>query len=1272
MSLTPSEKKALVLQMAGELPSQVVAAHMRGLDSDYFNEFEPEDILQHLKKIAALGNQSRFDLDLVEIAEGSFGLTIIGEDIPGFFAALTGLVASYDFDIRLGKVFTYAADPKNTRTALQGQTAGRKIIDYLVLDHRTPDPISVTAKPRFITDLEQLIELLRTHRTQELRHDLYRRIGSYLSRNAVGLETPRQPLEINIDYDDRQTLLTVRGTDRKALLFSLSNALMLQGVSIQKLLTKSEADLFEDRIFITDSEGRPISDMRTLERLKVAIVLMERFISTLPQASDYPAAIETFNVFIDSLVENSSALTELPTFQDFSVLSALAKVLGAGPYLWEELTKIPFRDLTDLLQNLEDGKRGRTRFEMEAELKKVMQQEKEYAERVAALNRFKDFQLFRLDVIYLVYPYKTLQEFSSELSELADVILDVGLWLAYDELSRVYGMPKALSSHPSQAGPCHFGLFAQGKLGGRELGYASDLELQLIYEHAGETTGTDQPISHAEFYSQLVKELRRIIVAKKEGIFELDLRLRPHGESGPMASRLDVWVEYYGEDGGALDYERQALLKLRPVSTTPSMADKIMAARDALVFGENKIGIGNTLALRAQQVETKTDSQAPNAKINAKYSLGGLVEVEYAVQFLQLQHGRRISSLREPNTEKALEVLLAEGILPPAEFEKLYKGYTLLRRLINALRMVRGHSRDLLIPSRGTPEFLHLAKRMGYLATAKYEPDSQLDWELRLTLKDVHALFARRFLSSTEPESDAFSLTSVFLNSDASKVDLDKALARLGITESNDSKTLITGLFASVKERGLLCAVLVVSEAKLRISPDPVAVLHNLGSFLDAVPDADYFVRQMLNHPHLQEILIKAFGHSEYLSQILLQRPDYLLSLGNPQALEKGKLAAEFRQEIKELIRKSAGQKPLGLEATLELLCGYRNGEYLRIGLRDIFLGEQLPKITSEISHLSNALVESVFERTMEEAGSMVWREAISVIALGKLGGNELNYSSDIDIVFVLDPNLADAAGQLALKEWARLFIASLSRSGTQGKMFRVDTQLRPYGSEGALIGSIDHYENYYRDSAAGWELQSWLKARPLTGNLNLGTSVTVRIQALAVSPAYREKIETSMRQVRKLGLEKLRQENRLSSEVKLGPGGIRTIEFYVQYLQILNGQAIPELISGNTLSVLNRLFRYRLISQNYFDLLTKSYVFLRRIEHVLQLQGLQQRHELPTLPEEMEKLAKRMGFEARIGQSASSQFRTRYRQHMLTLLELSSSLFGYATNIPNDASEAP
>jgi glutamate-ammonia-ligase adenylyltransferase len=1278
---TPSEKKKRILDAASAFPPGLVENHVRRLDGDYFNEFSVPEIEGHLRRIAGLTRAKPFSFEFQRLEGNDWAFSVIGEDLPGFFAALSGLLASYDFDIRLGKVFSYVTD---VETDPRG-----KIIDYLVLGHPLPGILSPEYQADLLADLERLIGMLKARQIPELRVDLYRRIGAYLSRKAAqdaartdrksglgaglgvegdAFEESRQPLEIRADNDEHSSVLTVRGADRKALLFSLSNALALQGVSIRKLLTRSEGSTFEDRIHITDSLGQPIANPHTLERLKVAIILMERFMSTLPQASDYPTAIRTFNDFIDALMDQSDqsgGRPDLPAVEDFTFLSSLAKILGAGAYLWEEMTKLPLAEVTGMLRRLDDERKPPSRKELEHQLREAMDKEPAHPAKIAALNRFKDFQLFRLEVAHLIYPLKTLQEFSAEISNLAEVTLAAAMGLAYGKLVREHGEP----CHGESV--CPFGLFSQGKLGGRELGYASDLEVQLIYASAGETANGPDPLSHAEFFSRLVTEMREAIVTRREGIFELDLRLRPHGDSGPLASQFERWVEYYRPDGGALDYERQALIRLRPISGNREFADEVMAARDSLVFGSDPVDIAHTLTLRDKQIDLKAAKG-----INAKFSPGGLVEVEYAVQFLQLRHGRKIPTLREPNTEASLEALLEEGILDPAEFEKLYQGYAFLRRLINALRMVRGHSRDLMVPPRGSDGFQYLAKRLGYLPNARYDAEAQLDWDLKHVLRDVHGIFAFRFLERETPrdgspeapgngdhaESDAeASITAAFMEPDASPQRLKKALERLGVFRPASGADLVKGMLDPVREKGILCAALVVAAPKLRASPDPEKVLRHLGQYLEALPDPDYFVRQLLNHPYLNEILIKAFGHSDYLAHILIRQPEYLMALGDAAALEKPKLAEEFRREIQDMFPDGAD-----FEQAMDMLRRYRNREYLRIGLRDIWLGEQLQRITAEISQLSNALIESAFGHSMAEAHATPMRDGVSVIALGKLGGNELNYSSDIDIVFVCDPERIPKENMPLLEEWARLFISALSGAGSIGKMFRVDTQLRPYGGQGPLISSMGHYDAYFRSEASGWELQAWLKARPIAGNLDMGREVARRVQAIAVAPANREKIETSMRKVRQLGLDKLKTENRLSSEVKSGPGGIRTIEFYVQYLQILHGQALPELISGNTLAVLGRLYRYRLLTPNYHELLSKSYVFLRRIEHALQLQGLQQRHELPASPEELEKLAKRMGFEERLGQSASSQFRARYRQHMLTLLELSGTLFGYETNLPS------
>jgi glutamate-ammonia-ligase adenylyltransferase len=1294
MEPTPSQKKEILLEKAGPSGSpgrldSLVAEHCRRLDADYFSEFSVAEVESHLSLIAGLTPSAPYAFQFSHIADRTFGLTVVGEDVAGFFAALSGVLVSHDLDIRVGKVFSYAAEasgevqPWPEKESLsQG-----KIIDYLVLERPRSAPTMLDAdfQNRLTADLLGVIGLLRAREIDALRRDLYRRIGAYLDRKAReqaagtdsvrdGLDGPqaeRLPLEITIETDERSSVIIVHGADRKALLFSLSNALAMQGVAIQKLLTRAEGSRFEDRIHITDSRGRPIQEAHSLERIKVAIILMERFLTTLPQASDYPAAVQAFNGFIDALMAHPAAARDLQSLEDLTFLSSLARILGAGAYLWEEMTKLPLGEVTSMLHRMDEDRKPPAKRDLEARLQEALDREASPEARAAALNRFKDLQLFRIEAVHLIYPHKTLQEFSAEITTLAEVVLQAALGLAYGKLVRDHGEPRLGKE------ACPFALFAQGKLGGRELGYASDLEVQLLYAAPGETSGPaavrsagagpkpghlqegPEPISHAEFFGKLMAGLRGILVSRTEGIFELDLRLRPHGESGPLASQFGAWLEYYRPGGGALDYERQALLKLSPVTGNRAFAEEVMAARDSLLFGPQPIPIANSLDLRQRQAELLGKG------LNAKFSPGGLVEVEYTVQFLQLQHGRKHASLREPNTESTLEALLEEGILEPAEFEILYRAYIFLRRLINGLRMVRGHARDLLVPPRGSDAFNHLAKRLGYLPGPRYDAESQLDWDLKHAMRDVRDLFRRRFMSASAEtpetaEKAPESLTAAFLDPNATPERLALALDRLGLPGIPNAASLLRGMLDLIREKGILGAVLLVAAPKLRSSPDPESVLRHLGQYLEAVPDPDYLVRQLLNHPYLNEILIKAFGHSDYLAGILLRQPEYLMSLGDVHTLEKPKLLNQFRRELLELPGGATGY-----EDSLDALRRYRNREYLRIALRDIWLGETLLRVTLEISQLSNALIEAVFGITMAMAETSTLRDGVAVIALGKLGGNELNYSSDIDIVFVYDSERVDEAGRGDLERWARMFIAALSGAGGHGKMFRVDTQLRPYGAQSPLMVSLRRFTEYFRNEASGWELQAWLKARPVAGKIDLGRATCRAGQAEAVNPGNRVKVETSMRAVRQLGLDKLKLENRLSSEVKLGPGGIRTIEFFVQFLQIQHGHSMPELISGNTLAVMARLYRYRLLSHNYYDLLSKAYVFLRRIEHVLQLQGLQQRHELPASPEEFEKLAKRLGFEERLGESAGSQFRARYRQHMLTLLELSATLFGYETNIP-------
>jgi glutamate-ammonia-ligase adenylyltransferase len=233
-----------------------------------------------------------------------------------------------------------------------------------------------------------------------------------------------------------------------------------------------------------------------------------------------------------------------------------------------------------------------------------------------------------------------------------------------------------------------------------------------------------------------------------------------------------------------------------------------------------------------------------------------------------------------------------------------------------------------------------------------------------------------------------------------------------------------------------------------------------------------------------------------------------------------------------------------------------------------------------------------------------------------------------------------------------------LTSTGANGQLYRVDLKLRPYGTQGSMTGSVAYHKDYYESKADGWELQAWLKARPVVGNMTMGGQLVKEIQGILLRPENRQKAFRSIIRLRKMVLDRLVTRSSIPSEVKQGPGGIRTVEFLVQFEQIRYGAAYPEIISGHTLNALSVLRKYDLVAPNLFRILREGYIFLRKIENRIQLFGMQQRHTLPSDPQELSKLAKRMGFEDRLNVSAVSQFLDQYRYHLFVLSEISGSFF--------------
>jgi len=319
---------------------------------------------------------------------------------------------------------------------------------------------------------------------------------------------------------------------------------------------------------------------------------------------------------------------------------------------------------------------------------------------------------------------------------LAEVLFARAARLVYEDLVRSYGEPRARSG-----GPAHYGLFGLGKFGGVALGYASDLELLFLYDSLGQSTGGKRSgIENTQFFETLAQETTQFIRTKREGIFEVDLRLRPYGRDGTLASSLDQFQTYYSVGGPSHDFERLSLVRLRWFAGDPRLGATVERLRDQIVADPAAVDLDRLWDIWSRHREQK---MARGGR-NAKHSPGALVDLETLVQLLQIQHVETAPQLRTPRISEALQALRRASVLSPDEFAVLSGGYQFFRRLINALRIQRGNARDLFLPPTESDECLHLARRMGYHRLGKASSAERLVEEFETRRRDVIAVVTAR------------------------------------------------------------------------------------------------------------------------------------------------------------------------------------------------------------------------------------------------------------------------------------------------------------------------------------------------------------------------------------------------------------------------------------------------------------------------------------------------------------------------------------------------
>ncbi|MDQ7030610.1 MAG: glutamine synthetase adenylyltransferase [Ardenticatenia bacterium] len=733
-------KRATFPPPGGTDIGDAIGHHVARMAPSYQEAFSEEEIARHVALAASLDEDhlvwveaARLDGDY-EHKDGSpsrWRVTIVGYDYLGALSIICGLFFAYGFNILDGQVFTYEAGDED----LAAPGHRRKIVDVFTV--QAAEPVSNETWARYADDVRSLFRLLHRGRRREARGALARLVAERVQPEA---EEPTTLYPIHIDIDNqsssRYTILRIDAPDTMGFLYEFTNALALSRVYIARVEIASSGNRVHDILYVTDHLGRKITDPEAQRRLRAATVLVKHFTHLLPRSPNPRAALQQFREFLDELFCRPNWPDEIASLEQTEVLQALARLLGVSEFLWEDFLRLQHDNLFPVVRDVDHLAAGKPRRQMARELAALLAQEQGGEARRQALNAFKDREMFRIDMRYILGHTPSFHLFSQELTDLAEVVVEATYRLCEEELEARHGIPVR-----PDGTSCALVICALGKCGGRELGVASDIELMFIFDGTGETTGPDI-ITAAEFYEKLVASFVKTLRSRRQGIFEVDLRLRPYGRSGSLAVPLSLFERYFAPEGPAWPYERQALVKLRPFAGDVELGARVVQLRDAFVYTGTPFDVAAMRAMRERQVR----HLVRGGTFNAKFSPGGLVDVEYLVQGLQITHGHRHFALRTPNTRTAMSVLAELGILGRQQYAHLREAYIFLRQLIEALRIVRGNADDLTVPPEESEEFAYLARRLGY---GRHLADLRADLERYTGL--VQEL-ARTLLPSSQAE----------------------------------------------------------------------------------------------------------------------------------------------------------------------------------------------------------------------------------------------------------------------------------------------------------------------------------------------------------------------------------------------------------------------------------------------------------------------------------------------------------------------------------------
>lgn len=769
-----------------------------------------------------------------------------------------------------------------------------------------------------------------------------------------------------------------------------------------------------------------------------------------------------------------------------------------------------------------------------------------------------------------VLPFSTVGE---HLSDLADAALAAALHLA---LKTAGG-----------DSPPRLAVIAMGKCGARELNYVSDVDVIFV---VGEAAESDLRIA-----TRVAGEMMRFAA---DAFFEVDAALRPEGKHGQLVRTLESHVAYYQR--WAKTWEFQALMKARPAAGDAELGRAYVEALMPMVWtaSERADFVPEVQAMR-RRVEELVPAEQRSREI--KLGTGGLRDVEFAVQLLQLVHGRNDEALHVASTVGALAALGQRGYIGRDDAANLTASYEFLRLLEHRLqlqRLVRTH----LLPDEDDDESLRWLARAAHV-----RPDGTRDAlgvlreELKRQSLRVSRLHEKLFY---QPLLESVGQPALSISEGMTQEAAERQLAALGYEGPQSALTHLAALTGTSARRGRVQQILLPTLLRwLSDTPDPDAGLLSYRRISDALSEQRWFLATLRDEGAVAKRLMQVLGTSAYVPELLMRAPEVIQSYADgpngPKLLDV-EPDAVARALVASAARYSDPQRAIAAARTL------RRRELARIASADLLgmleVTEVCGALTSVWVAVLQAALEAVIRANTGDRGPLA---RIAVIGMGRLGGGELGYGSDADVMFVCEPEAG--VEESAAVKWSATIaeqVRTLLGTPSADPPLEVDANLRPEGRNGPLVRTLASYEAYYARYAQTWEVQALLRAHRVAGDLDLGERFLLAIDKIRYPPngVSAEAVQEIRRIKARVDAERLPRGADPNTHTKLGRGGLTDIEWTVQLLQLRYAHEVPALHNTSTLESLNVIGAAELIAEGDVELLRQAWLTATRARNALVL----------------------------------------------------------------------